>query len=103
MAPLLPVKPAKPKRHVSRIDNRTALTAKLVVLQTGLPQKVLSQEMALSSGLMYHGWLRDWQAAGTWDQMHRELLRRLHQTGRLYWSQAYLHSSPIAARAGEET
>ena len=88
---------------MSRIDNRAALTAKLVVLQTGLPQKMLSQEMALSFGLTCRGRLRDWQAACSWDQMHRELLRRLHQTDRLYWSQAYLHSSPIAARAGEET
>ncbi len=44
--------------------------------------------------------LWDWQTAGVWDRLHRELLERLYQADRLDWSRACLDSSSIAAKGG---
>ena len=100
VAPLLPVEPAKPKGGRPRIDNRAALTGILFVLRTGIPWEMLPQEMACGSGVTCWRRLRDWQAAGVWDQLHRELLRRLHQADRLDRSRACLDSSSVAAKRG---
>ncbi len=100
VAPLLPVEPAKPKGGRPRIDDRAALTGILFVLRSGIPWEMLPQEMACGSGVTCWRRLRDWQAAGVWNELHRELLRRLHQADRLDWSRACLDSSSIAAKMG---
>jgi transposase len=43
---------------------------------------------------------RDWQAAGVWDRLHRELLRRLNARGRLDWSTGVEDGSHIRALRG---
>ena len=100
VAPLLPVEPAKSKGGRPRVDDRAALTGILFVLRTGIPWEMLPQEMACGSGVTCWRRLRDWQAAGVWDHLHRELLRRLHQADRLDWSRACLDSSSIPAKKG---
>ena len=100
VSPLLPVEPAKPKGGRPRIDDRAALSGILFVLRTGIPWEMLPQEMACGSGVTCWRRLRDWQAAGVWDQLHHELLHRLHQADRLDWSRACLDSSSIAAKRG---
>lgn len=45
--------------------------------------------------------LRDWQAAGVWDGLHRTLLERLAAADELDWGRVSLDSAAVAARKGE--
>jgi hypothetical protein len=44
--------------------------------------------------------LREWQRAGVWERLHRELLRRLNAAGRINWSRGVVDSSHIRALQG---
>lgn len=98
--PLLPVIPVRPKGGRPRISDRSALTGILFVLLTGIPWEMLPPEMGCGSGVTCWRRLRDWQMAGVWEGLHRELLTRLHQAGRLDWSRACMDSASIAAKRG---
>jgi transposase len=76
------------------------LTGILFVLRTGILWEMLRAEMGCGSGVTCWRRLRDWQAAGVWDRLHRELLRRLRDADRIDWSRAYMDSSSIAAQKG---
>ena len=82
MEPLLPCPPARPKGGRPPVTARAALTGILFVLRTGIPWEMLPAEMGCGSGITCWRRLRDWQAAGVWDRLHRELLRRLHDADR---------------------
>src|ERR671921_502688 len=97
VAPLLPAEPPKPKGGRPRVDNRAALTGILFILKTGLPGEYLPQEMGCGSGMTCWRRLKEWQAAGVWDVLHRVLLERLHQAGVLDWSRAAVDSSSVRA------
>jgi transposase len=75
--PLLPPERPKPKGGRPLIPHRAALTGILFVLKSGLPWEMLPQEMACGSGMTCWRRLRDWQAAGVWNRLHRVLLDRL--------------------------
>src|SRR3954452_24001508 len=97
--PLLP----KVKRRYryagrKRLDDRKVLTGILFVLQTGIPWEYLPQEMGCGSGMTCWRRLRDWQEAGVWRELHRVLLDRLGEAGRLYLSRASIASSTIPAK-----
>jgi|SRR5215203_6116510 transposase len=49
--PLLPEEPPKPNGGRPRIDDRAALTGILFVLKSGIPWKMLPQEMGCGSGM----------------------------------------------------
>ena len=78
--PLLP--PPKPRRFRfpgrKPLDNRKALTGILFVLKTGIPWEYLPLEMGCGSGMTCWRRLRDWQAAGVWQQLHEILLAELN-------------------------
>jgi transposase len=65
-----------------RVDDRIAFTAILFVLVTGIPRRLLPQEIGCS-GVTAWRRLRDWHAAGVWDRLHREMLTRLNALGEL--------------------
>ena len=44
--------------------------------------------------------LRDWQAAGVWDELHRTLLDRLGRAGQIDWSRAAADSATVPAKGG---
>src|SRR3954468_14043323 len=100
--PLLP--PPRPRRSRfpgrKPIDHRKALTGILFVLKTGIPWEDLPMELGCGSGMTCWRRLRDWQAAGVWERLHRELLRRLRDADRIDWSRACVDSSSIAAKKG---
>ncbi len=77
IGPMLPPRAPSAKGGRPRLDDRKALTGILFVLKTGIAWEDLPQEMGCGSGMT--GWrrLRDWQADGTWQRVHAELLRRL--------------------------
>lgn len=68
-----------------RVDDRIAFRAILFVLVTGVPWRLLPSEIGCSGDTAWRR-LRDSQAAGVWNRLHRELLRRLNALGRLDWS-----------------
>jgi transposase len=69
------------------------------VLVTGLPWRSVPQQIGCS-GVTAWRRLRDWQAAGVWVRLHRELLRRLNAARRLDWSVGVVDGSHIRALRG---
>ena len=98
--PLLPAETPKPKGGRPPIPARAVLTGILFVLRTGIPWEMLPAEMGCGSGVTCWRRLRDWQIAGVWDRLHRELLRRLRDADRIDWSRACADASSIAAEKG---
>ena len=71
-AVLEPLLPARVSRRIGRprVDDRIAFTAIHFVLVTGVPWRVLPRELG-RSGVTAWRRLREWQAAGAWDRLHR--------------------------------
>src|SRR5690242_2006400 len=98
--PLLPPERPKPKGGRPLIPHRAALTGILFVLKSGVPWEMLPQEMGCGSGMTCWRRLRDWQAAGVWDRLHRVLLDRLGRAGAIDWSRACVDSASVPAKRG---
>jgi transposase len=102
--PLLPKEPPKPKGGRPRVPERAALGGIIFVLRTGLPWRLLPQELGCGSGSTCWRRLRDWQAAGVWERPHAALLNWLGDAGAIDWSRASLDSLSVRAkRGGNET
>jgi transposase len=100
VAPLLPPEPPKPRGGRPRVPDRACLTGIIFVLKSGIQWELLPQEMGCGSGMTCWRRLRDWQAAGVWDALHRTLLDRLGEAGQLDWSRVSLDSASIPAKRG---
>lgn len=98
--PLLPPRPARRRGGRPRLDDRRVLTGIVFVLKTGIPWEYLPQEMGCGSGMTCWRRLRDWQAAGVWDRLHRVLLDRLGQADRIDWDRAAVDSAAVPAPRG---
>ena len=101
IAPLIPVRKRR-RRYPGRLprDDRQALNGILYVLNTGIAWRDLPQELGYGSGVTCWRRLRDWQAAGVWDQLHQRLLVRLNAAGQIDWSRAAVDSSHVRAVFG---
>ena len=100
LSPLLAPDRPKPKGGRPRVPARAALTGILFVLRTGIGWEMLPLELGCGSGVTCWRRLRDWQQAGLWDRLHRELLNRLHEADRIDWSRACIDSASVAAKRG---
>lgn len=81
-----------------RVDDRVAFTAIVFVLLTGVPWGWCAhRDRLLRRNRMA---AQDWQAAGVWERLHRELLRRLNAAGPIDWTRAIVDSSHISALQG---
>ena len=98
--PLLPEWAPSPKGGHPRLDDRKALTGILFVLKTGIPWEDLPCEMGSGCGMTCWRRLRDWQADGTWDGIHKELLARLRGADKIDWSRALIDSSSVRSAYG---
>jgi transposase len=99
--PLLPPEPPKPQGGRPRIPDRAALTGIIFVLKSGIPWEMLPQEMGCGSGMTCWRRLRDWQAAGVWQQLHRVLLDRFGAADQIDWERACLDSASVPAKTGD--
>lgn len=100
IAPLLPPERPKPKGGRPRVPDRAALTGILFVLTTGLPWEYLPQEPGCGSGMTCWRRLRDWQAAGVWQQLHHVLLDCLGEAEEIAWDRAAVGSASVPAPRG---
>jgi transposase len=103
--PILPADPPRRFRNPGRkrLPNRDCLRGILFVLKTGIPWEDLPRELGCGSGMTCWRRLRDWRAAGVWDELHALLLDRLRAAGRIDWSRAAADSASLrAVGAGEK-
>ena len=98
--PRCPKRQPRPKGGRPPVDDRQALTGILFVLKTGIPWEYLPPEMGCGSGMTCWRRLRDWQAAGVWDGLHRRLLNRLRGADQIDWSRAVVDSASLWAVGG---
>jgi transposase len=77
-----------------RASDRAAFTAIVFVLRTGVPWRMVPGQIGCS-GVTAWRRLREWQRAGVWERLHRELLRLLNAAGRIDWSRGIVDSSHI--------
>jgi transposase len=104
VAPLLPPpRTDKKKAGRPRVPDRGCLTGIVFVLKTGIPWEYLPAELGWGSGMTCWRRLRDWQAAGVWDRLHRVLLDRLGQADRIDWSRSSADGARVPAKRGART
>jgi transposase len=86
--PLLPRRAPQPKGGRPWVSDRAALGGIIFVLQTGLPWKRLPTELGYGSGTTCWRRVREWQAAGVWERLHRVILNWLGDAGAIDWDRA---------------
>ena len=97
--PLLPPPRPPGTRGHPPVPNRVALAGIIFVLTTGIPWEYFPQELGCC-GVTLGRRLAAWQAAGVWDRLHRVLLQRLADAGKLDWSRASADASRVPAKRG---
>lgn len=100
--PLIPARPAAINGRTGRprLDDRLLLQGILFVLTNGIGWTKLPTELGLGSGVTCWRRLREWEAAGVWQQLHRLVLDRLGEQGLLDWSRTAIDSASVRAKKG---
>ena len=102
LEPLIPpfVPSRKGGRRKRTISDEAALNGILFVLQTGIAWEDLPQALGYGSGMTCWRRLRDWNAAGIWQQLHQAMLVRLREDDQIDWSRASIDSSSVPSPLG---
>jgi transposase len=87
-------------RAGTAITHTAVLTGIIFVLKTGIGWEHLPQEMGCGCGMTCWRRLRDWQAAGVWERLHKVLLDELGRADAIDWSRAALDASSVPAKGG---
>jgi transposase len=101
--PLLPPEPPKPKGGRPRVPDRACLTGIVYVLWTGMPWRLVPQELGCGSGVTCWRRLRAWTRAGVWPRIHQKLLEVLGRRGQIDASLAVMDSASVRAVLGGRT
>lgn len=97
--PMIPIHEPSAKGGRPRVDDRVCFDAIVFVLFTGIAWRYLPREMGCSPATA-HRRLVDWQKAGVFERLHRELLRGLNAAGRIDWDTAVIDGSHVRALQG---
>lgn len=100
--PFIQVVEAKPKGGRPRLAE-SGMSHGHFVLCSGIPWRMLPQEMGCGSGMSCWRRLPDWQERGIWQLLHFVLLDRLARYGQIDWSRAVVDGSSIRALFGAES
>ena len=102
LQPLIPafVPSAKGGARKLAVSDEAALNGILFVLQTGIPWQELPQSLGYGSGMTCWRRLRDWNAAGVWEQLHHAILTRLREHDQIDWSRASIDGSSVPSPRG---
>ena len=102
LEPLIPpfVASRKGGRRKRTISDEAALNGILFVLQTGIAWEDLPQAFGYGSGMTCWRRLRDWNAAGVWEQLHQAMLVRLREHDQIDWSRASIDGSSVPSPRG---
>ena len=102
LQPLIPafVPSAKGGARKLAVSDEAALNGILFVLQTGIPWEDLPQPLGYGSGMTCWRRLRDWNAAGVWEQLHQAMLTRLREHDQIDWSRASIDGSSVPSPRG---
>ena len=104
IAPLLP--PPKPRRsrYPGRkpLDYRKLLTGIVFVLKTGIDWDDLPAELGWGCGKTCKAYVKAWQQAGVWHELHQLLLIDLQAADRIDWSYGAADSTKSRALGGGE-
>nr|WP_180319648.1 IS5 family transposase [Delftia acidovorans] len=106
LQPLIPafVPSAKGGARKLAVSDEAALNGILFVLQTGIPWEGLPQSLGYGSGMTCWRRLRDWNAAGVWEQLHQAMLTRSREHDQIDWSRASIDGSSVPSPpGGQET
>jgi transposase len=95
----LPEHPAGSRCGRPRVDDRVCFGAVVFVLFSGIAWRHLPREMGCSPATA-HRRLAEWQAAGVFERLHQELLRRLNRAGKIDWDTSVVDGSHIRALQG---
>ena len=79
---LLPMGLSKPKGGRPRVSDRACVTGVVHVLRAGVPWRYLPKEFGCGGRATCWRRLRDWERAGVWRRVHKNLLEELVNTGR---------------------
>jgi transposase len=99
IAPLLPVRPARRRRHpgLLPVPDRVALAGIVYVLRKGVAWRDVPVQVVGCSGVTSCRRLRDWTEAGVWPRLHQEFLTELRGTGLLELDDCAIDGSHIRA------
>ena len=97
--PLLPGHEPSPKGGHPRVADRVCLTGILFVLKTGIPWEDFPQEMGCC-GMTLLNRLREWRAAGAWQEVHELLLARLRAADLIGFDRVVVDASFARAMHG---
>jgi transposase len=100
--PILPPPKERRYRYPGRkpMDRRKALTGIVFVLRSGIPWEMLPKELGCGSGMSCWRYLRDWQKAGVWQEIHELMLAKLNGADKIDWWRAIADSSSVRAVLG---
>jgi transposase len=98
--PLLPPHPPPPEGGHPWNPDRPALCGIIYVLQSGIGWQQLPTALGCGCGSTCWRRLRDWQAAGVWERLHRAVLDELGTAGGIDWERLCLDSASIPAKRG---
>ena len=82
------------------VSDEAALNGILFVLHTGIPWADLPLALGYGSGMTCWRRLRDWSAAGVWEQLHQTMLVRLREHDQIDWSRASIDGSSVPSPRG---
>ncbi|MFI1912777.1 transposase [Nocardia sp. NPDC020380] len=83
-----------------QMDSRLVLQGVFSVLITGFGWEDLPQELGFGSGMTCWRRLRDWHAAGTFEQIHQAVLARAHAARLIDFDRVMVDGSHARAKKG---